>query len=70
LEKPQQLQNLPQEYAYKLSTRHERVGIITLDTYRIGAVEQLMTYAKMMRLPIETVVDPNDFEEAVEHLKT
>jgi len=59
---------LAARYAYKLSSRH-KVGIITLDTYRIGAVEQLMTYAKMMRLPIETVVDPNDFEEALNSLR-
>ena len=59
---------LAARYAYKLSTRH-KVGIITLDTYRIGAVEQLMTYAKMMRLPIETVVDPSDFEEALNALR-
>ena len=59
---------LAARYAYKLNSRH-KVGIITLDTYRIGAVEQLMTYAKMMRLPIETVVDPNDFEEALNALR-
>jgi flagellar biosynthesis protein FlhF len=59
---------LAARYAYKLSHRH-KVGIITLDTYRIGAVEQLMTYAKMMKLPIETVVDPNDFEEALNTLR-
>jgi flagellar biosynthesis protein FlhF len=59
---------LAARYAYKLSTRH-KVGIITLDTYRIGAVEQLMTYAKMMRLPIETVVDPSDFGDALNSLR-
>ena len=59
---------LAARYAYKLNSRH-KVGIITLDTYRIGAVEQLMTYAKMMKLPIETVVDPSDFEEALEVLR-
>ena len=59
---------LAARYAYKLNSRH-KVGIITLDTYRIGAVEQLMTYAKMMRLPIETVVDPSDFEEALNSLR-
>jgi len=59
---------LAARYAYKLSKRY-KVGIITLDTYRIGAVEQLMTYAKMMRLPIETVVDPTDFEEALNILR-
>ena len=59
---------LAARYAYKQNSRH-KVGIITLDTYRIGAVEQLMTYAKMMKLPIETVVDPNDFEEALDVLR-
>jgi flagellar biosynthesis protein FlhF len=59
---------LAARYAYKLSRRH-KVGIITLDTYRIGAVEQLMTYAKMMRLPIETVVDPDDFSLALNTLR-
>jgi flagellar biosynthesis protein FlhF len=59
---------LAARYAYKLSRRH-KVGIITLDTYRIGAVEQLMTYAKMMRLPIETVVDPSDFSVALNALR-
>ena len=59
---------LAARYAYKQNSRH-KVGIITLDTYRIGAVEQLMTYAKMMKLPIETVVDPNDFEEALNVLR-
>ena len=59
---------LAARYAYKQNSRH-KVGIITLDTYRIGAVEQLMTYAKMMKLPIETVVDPSDFEEALDVLR-
>jgi len=59
---------LAARYAYKQNSRH-KVGIITLDTYRIGAVEQLMTYAKMMKLPIETVVDPSDFEEALNALR-
>jgi len=59
---------LAARYAYKMSKRY-KVGIITLDTYRIGAVEQLMSYAKIMRLPIETVIDPTDFEEALNSLK-
>ncbi|OQX74861.1 MAG: flagellar biosynthesis protein FlhF [Campylobacteraceae bacterium 4484_4] len=42
-----------------------KVGILTLDTYRIGALEQLFQYAKMMKLPIEDVVDTGDFERAL-----
>ncbi len=45
-----------------------KTGIITLDTYRIGAVEQLYQYAKMMRLPIEDVVDTNDFDRSINSL--
>ncbi len=47
---------------------HYKVGIITLDTYRIGALEQLFQYAKMMKLPIEDVVDTLDFQKALDTL--
>lgn len=59
---------LAARYAYKLDRRY-KVGIITLDTYRIGAVEQLMRYANTMKLYIETVVDPEDFPAALKSLK-
>ena len=55
---------LAARYSY-IQEKRSKVGIITLDTYRIGAVEQLFQYAKMMRLPIEDVVDPNDFNSAL-----
>jgi len=58
---------LAARYSY-LQEKRNKVGIITLDTYRIGAVEQLFQYAKMMRLPIEDVVDPNDFNSALNSL--
>lgn len=45
-----------------------KVGIITLDTYRIGALEQLFQYAKMMKLPFEDVVDTQDFQKALDRL--
>ncbi|MDY0237514.1 MAG: flagellar biosynthesis protein FlhF, partial [Campylobacterales bacterium] len=54
------LAKLAARYSYLAQQRY-KVGIITLDTYRIGAVEQLFQYAKMMRLPVEDVVDINDF---------
>ncbi len=62
------LAKLAARYAYQMSEKY-KVGIITLDTYRIGAVEQLMYYAKMMRLGIETVQDPLDFSSALQSLK-
>lgn len=61
------LAKLAARYSYLAQQRY-KVGIITLDTYRIGAVEQLFQYAKMMRLPVEDVVDINDFENAVRSL--
>jgi len=51
-----------------IKEKRDKVGIITLDTYRIGAVEQLFQYAKMMKLPIEDVVDPSDFNNALRSL--
>ncbi|MBE0496532.1 MAG: flagellar biosynthesis protein FlhF [Campylobacterales bacterium] len=61
------LAKLAARYSY-LSQQRYKVGVITLDTYRIGAVEQLFQYAKMMRLPVEDVVDIGDFENALRAL--
>jgi len=62
------LAKLAARYAYLKNKRYQ-VGIITLDTYRIGAVEQLMQYAKMMRIGIEAVVDPPEFLTALQTLR-
>ncbi|MCL6582436.1 MAG: flagellar biosynthesis protein FlhF [bacterium] len=35
-----------------LLKRKKKVGLITIDTYRIGAVEQLNTYASIMNIPV------------------
>lgn len=58
---------LAARYSYLLEKKH-KVGLVVLDTYRIGAVEQLMQYARMMKLGIETVVDPPEFTSALESL--
>ncbi len=62
------LAKLAARYAYMMEKKY-KVGIITLDTYRIGAVEQLMQYAKMMRIGIEAVVDPPEFITALQALQ-
>jgi flagellar biosynthesis protein FlhF len=62
------LAKLAARYAFKQDVKY-KVGIITLDTYRIGAVEQLMQYAKMMKLSIEAVVDPSEFKSALSSLR-
>ncbi len=53
---------------YALLKYRYKVGIITLDTYRIGAVEQLFQYAQMMKLPFEDVIDTGDFRKALQTL--
>jgi flagellar biosynthesis protein FlhF len=45
-----------------------RVGLITVDTYRIAAVEQLRTYADIINLPMEVVSTPRDMRHAVQRL--
>ena len=62
------LAKLAARYSYMLDKKY-KVGIVTLDTYRIAAVEQLMQYAKMMRLGIEAVVDPPEFVSAINSLR-
>ncbi len=42
-----------------------KVGLITVDTYRIAAVEQLRTYADIIDLPMAVVNTPREMREAV-----
>lgn len=46
-----------------------KVGLITIDTYRIGAVDQLRTYAEIMNLPFKVVMSIKEMEVAVESFK-
>jgi flagellar biosynthesis protein FlhF len=50
---------------FHLRDRH-RVGLITVDTYRIAAVEQLRTYADIIDLPMAVVSTPREMRQAVE----
>jgi len=59
---------LAARYAYKLGTNY-KVGIVTLDSFRVGAVEQLKAYTNIMRLPLEVVKRPEELGEAIERLK-
>ncbi|SFV54915.1 Flagellar biosynthesis protein FlhF [hydrothermal vent metagenome] len=59
---------LAARYSFLMQKKH-KVGLVVLDTYRIGAVEQLMQYARMMKLGIETVVDPPEFTSALDSLR-
>ena len=59
---------LAARYAYKLGQNY-KVGIITLDSFRVGAIEQLQAYANIMRLPLEVVKNPEGLVEALLRLK-
>ncbi len=41
-----------------------RVALVTIDTYRIAAVEQLKVYGDIMGLPVEVVLSPEQLQEA------
>jgi flagellar biosynthesis protein FlhF len=45
-----------------------RVGLITVDTYRIAAVEQLRTYADIIDLPMHVVSTPKEMRQTVERM--
>ena len=45
-----------------------RVGLITVDTYRIAAVDQLRTYADIIDLPMEVVSTPKEMRTAIDRL--
>ena len=41
----------------------KKVAIINLDTYRIGAVEQIRIYARIMGIPLSVVSGPEELED-------
>lgn len=45
------------------------VGLITIDTYRIAAVEQLRTYADILKIPLVAVTTPDEIAAAVANMK-
>ncbi len=52
---------------YKL--RHgKRVGLVTTDTYRIAAVDQLRTYAEIIGLPLKVAMSPAEMGPVCEGL--
>jgi len=58
----------------KLATHPEfygrhRVGLITIDTYRVAAAAQLKTFAALAKIPLEIVYEPSDFSQALRRLR-
>lgn len=46
-------------------TKDKKVGLITADTYRIAAVEQLKTYGSILNIPVRVVETPEDLTAAI-----
>ncbi len=53
--------------AFKLRQK-KSVGLITSDTYRIAAVDQLRTYANIIGLPLKVVLTPSEMQQAIHAL--
>ena len=49
--------------------KNKKVCLITADTYRIAAVDQLKTYAEIIGVPIEVVFSSQEMREALERHK-
>jgi len=45
-----------------------KMGLVTVDTYRIAAVEQLRTYAEIIDLPMKVVTSPQEMRRAIDEL--
>jgi flagellar biosynthesis protein FlhF len=45
-----------------------KVGLLTLDTFRVGAREQLADYAAIAGIPLEAAYQPEEVREALERL--
>jgi len=53
--------------AFKLRQR-QKVGLITIDTYRIAAVDQLRTYANIIGVPLKVVLTPAELLAALKEM--
>ena len=45
--------------------RKAKIALVTIDTFRVGAVEQLKTYSRIMGVPLEVASTPKDLEKAL-----
>jgi flagellar biosynthesis protein FlhF len=52
--------------AHYLSSYSNSVALITIDTYRIAAVEQLKVYGEIMYLPVEVVISPEQLQASLD----
>ena len=48
--------------------QHCKVGLVTIDTYRIAAVDQLRTYASIIDVPLKVVITPAELKRKLAEL--
>jgi flagellar biosynthesis protein FlhF len=48
---------------------HRSVALVTIDTYRIAAVDQLRTYAQILDVPFKVVLTPDEFRDVLADLR-
>lgn len=53
-----------------LTKRPVNVRMITIDTFRIAARQQIETYGNIMEVPVDTVEKPGDLEEKITRMDT
>ncbi len=45
-----------------------RVGLVTVDNYRVGAIEQLRTYAEILQIPLQVASNCDELRTAIDEL--
>jgi flagellar biosynthesis protein FlhF len=50
--------------------RSLRVGLVNLDAYKVAAIDQLATYAKILNVPFRSASTPNELKSALEDFKS
>lgn len=58
------LAKLAADFLIKTGKDSRRVALVTIDTFRIAAVEQLKVYGGIMNLPVEVVFTPEQLQKA------
>lgn len=52
-----------------LLNKKKSIGLITADTYRIAAVDQLKTYAEILNIPVQVVYSPGEIKDSIDKFK-
>lgn len=55
--------------AHSILKYKKKIAFITADTYRIAAIEQLKTYARILDVPIEVAYTIEDYQKALQKFK-